>query len=454
MSGSEKNMDRIFRKKLSNYDALPPVEVWNNINDKLTQDRKRKGIFWIARIAAGIAILTVLTLSYFLTRNALNNKLITGDESKVEKSTEESLPAISGKQDEEKIGILEYEEEQTASTENILPSTGEEQYILGEETNTLAFAELPFPSLSFIHGKYIGKLEYEVQENRIKPTESGKSGKSLQTEDMYALNIPDEDENKDGRWGIGTQVSPLYSYRNLDIDEKSLMSGSYYNNAESGMMAYSAGINVNYDPARRISLQSGVYYSKYGLSVDNAYYYENIVPDANASVPRTKFYSVNNSSGEIDVMTNSSIGYVTNYADQSAQYKDMLPASEFSDEVNNGEIIQNFEYIEVPLIVKYKVIDRKIGFNLLGGFSTNLLVGSNAYYNEDGNKEKIGETTDIKPFNYSSILGVGIFYSISERFNINLEPTFRYYLNSINESSVIKSHPYSMGIFTGLSYYF
>jgi hypothetical protein len=100
------------------------------------------------------------------------------------------------------------------------------------------------------------------------------------------------------------------------------------------------------------------------------------------------------------------------------------------------------------------VIDRKIGFNFLGGLSTNLLVGSNAYYNENGNKVKIGETTDIKPFNYSSILGVGIFYTISKRLNINLEPTFRYYLNSINENSLIKSHPYSMGVFTGLSYYF
>jgi hypothetical protein len=188
--------------------------------------------------------------------------------------------------------------------------------------------------------------------------------------------------------------------------------------------------------------------------VDNAYNYEKMIPDATASASNTKFYSVNNSSGEIDVMANSSIGYVTNFADQSAEYANMGSAPELSNEVDDGEIIQNFEYIEVPLIVRYKVVDRKFGFNFLGGLSTNLLVGSNAYYSEDGNKEKIGETTNIKPFNYSSILGVGLFYSVSDRLNINLEPTFRYYLNSINESSVIKSHPYSMGIFTGLSYYF
>jgi hypothetical protein len=470
MSGSEKNMDKIFRGKLNHYDAEPPAEVWNNINDKLNQDRRRTGIFWITRIAAGIAILTVLSLSSLLIRNVFNNKLITSDEGKVEKSTEESVPVISEKQDEEKISTKEYEQVQIAAAENILQFTGEKQNPTVVEQNIIVSDEgsvkdeltISGSSLSFMEGKYIGQLEYEITEKQAIPSETGKSGKSLQEnkfpaetiEDSYALNIPVEDENKDGKWGIGTQFSPLYSYRTLEIDEQSLMSASYYNEAESGMMAYSGGINVNYGPTRRISLQSGVYYSKYGLTVDNAYYYENAVPDATASGLNTKFYSVNNSSGEIDVMSNSSTGYITNFADRSAQYANMQPASELSDKVDNGEIIQNFEYIEVPLIVKYKVIDRKLGFNFLGGLSTNLLVGSNAYYNEDGNQEKIGETTDIKPFNYSSILGVGLSYSVSERFNINLEPTFRYYLNSINESSVVKSHPYSMGIFTGLSYYF
>jgi hypothetical protein len=464
---------------LSHYDAEPPVEVWNNISEKLYQARRKSGIFWFARIAAGIAILTVLSLSYFLTRKVLDNKLITGDESKVEKSTEENVPAMNGKQDKEKTGTLEYKEEQTAATEKILQSTGSEQNKLASAeppiknelpiqekytgTEPVPITTISSPSLSFIQGKYIGKLEYEIPGRQIKPFESGKSIKLLQKneipaettmDELYALNIPLEDESPDSKWGIGTQFSPLYSYRSLEIDEKSLMSSSYYNKVESGMIAYSGGINVNYVPTRRISLQSGVYYSKYGLSVDNAYYYENIIPDETASVPKTKFYSVNNSSGEIDVMTNNSIGYVTNYADRGAQNNSFGSVTELSDQVNNGEIIQNFEYIEVPLIVRYKVIDRKIGFNFLGGLSTNLLVGSNTYYNEDGNKEKIGKTTDIKPFNYSSILGAGICYTISKRFNINLEPTFRYYLNSINESSDIKSHPYSMGIFTGLSYYF
>jgi hypothetical protein len=85
---------------------------------------------------------------------------------------------------------------------------------------------------------------------------------------------------------------------------------------------------------------------------------------------------------------------------------------------------------------------------------TNFLVGSNVYFREDGTKEKVGITTDIKTVSYSSIFGLGIDYTLSERLKINIEPIFRYYLNSINLSSSVGSHPYSMGIFTGLSFYF
>jgi hypothetical protein len=462
MSGSEKNMDKIFRSKLSYFDAEPPAEVWGNINDQLNQDRRKRSIFWITRIAAGIAILTVLTLSYFLTRNALNNKMITVDESAVNQNIEEST-----------IDLNSETEQNGVDQHAVIRDAG----FLAEqpETDQISASATDAPvngfSLPFLRGKYICQLDYLMKSTSFVPSEPGKSVEPVKnvafpgemtTGDLLAVNIPGEETTKGGKWGIGTQVSPLFSYRNLDIDEKSLMSQSYYNKTESGMMAYAGGINVSYDPARRISLQSGIYYSKYGLSVDNAYYYENIIPDDASSLSNMKFYSVNNSSGEIDVITNSSIGYVTNFADKSAQYamtgetyhSNTGSAPELSDEVDNGEIIQNFEYIEIPLIVRYKLIDRKVGFNLLGGMSTNMLVGSNAYYIENGDQEKIGETTDIKPFNYSSIVGLGFSYSISEKLNISLEPTFRYYLNSINESSIIRSHPYSMGVFTGLSYSF
>ena len=119
-----------------------------------------------------------------------------------------------------------------------------------------------------------------------------------------------------------------------------------------------------------------------------------------------------------------------------------------------GEILQQFEYLEVPLILRYRLIDRRLGFHFLGGLSSNFLVGNTAYYQEDGDKEAIGTTGNLRPVNYSGVLGMGMDYSVSGRFHINFEPTFRYYLDPINTGSLIRSHPYNVGFFTGLMYTF
>ena len=106
------------------------------------------------------------------------------------------------------------------------------------------------------------------------------------------------------------------------------------------------------------------------------------------------------------------------------------------------------------MILRYRLVDRRLGFNLLGGLSTNFLVGSNAYFQQGDNREYIGTTGDLKTVNYSSVLGLGLQFSIKPNFHINMEPTFRYYLNSINTGSGIGSHPYSLGFYTGISYSF
>ena len=461
MNGSEKNIDRIFKDKLSHFDAEPPAEVWDNIKGKLYLERRRKMIFWFTRVAAGIAVLAALSLTYFIARNSTKDNLIS-DDKKVKTETEEGVPLSEGKlsdgespaeispdlKSENRIERQEIKKE-VKIAHTVFSSGydgGPEEITFSEEFQPEHFQE---PIVTSVSSKSIRRLEYEVPVMEIKPSGEGMPGKPY--EEIYALNIPYEEESHANRWAVGTQVSPLYSYRNLAVKDESMETANYYNQAESGTLAYSGGLNVNYSPTRRISVQSGVYYSRYGISVDQAYFFEN-APTADAG-SSTKFYSVNNSSGIIDIADNTSVDYVTNYR-QHKNHMNFASADELSLQVNSGEVIQNFEYLEVPLVLRYRLIDRKIGLNFLGGLSTNLLVGSNTYYNEDGNKEKIGETTDIKPFNYSSIMGIGIDYAISKHLNINLEPTFRYYLNSINESSFIGSHPYSLGVFTGVRYSF
>jgi hypothetical protein len=119
-----------------------------------------------------------------------------------------------------------------------------------------------------------------------------------------------------------------------------------------------------------------------------------------------------------------------------------------------GELKQYFEYLEIPMIVKYKFIDQNVGVSLLGGVSANILVGNDVMLVVNGDKLDFGETGNIKNFNYSSSLGLGFDYSIINHLNLSVDPVFKYYLTSIDEGNNLNYHPYSLGIYTGITYTF
>jgi hypothetical protein len=108
----------------------------------------------------------------------------------------------------------------------------------------------------------------------------------------------------------------------------------------------------------------------------------------------------------------------------------------------------------VPLYIKYKVIDKKIDFKVIGGLSTNFLIGNNTYLNEDDRQSQSGKTDNINKINYSSTVGVGIEYPIVSQFVFTVEPLFKYYLNPINTNPEVNVYPYSVGILTGINYQF
>jgi hypothetical protein len=104
--------------------------------------------------------------------------------------------------------------------------------------------------------------------------------------------------------------------------------------------------------------------------------------------------------------------------------------------------------------VRYKVIDRTLGMNIVGGISYNQLLNNSAYAIAGGIKYLIGSTEGLYPITLSSSFGLGMEYSLSPKLSINLEPTFRYYLTPMSGQGGSSLHPYTFGIFSGVSYKF
>jgi hypothetical protein len=132
--------------------------------------------------------------------------------------------------------------------------------------------------------------------------------------------------------------------------------------------------------------------------------------------------------------------------DNAAGYENAL--------LTEGEFSQVFDFIEIPLYARYNLIDSKIGLQIMGGLNAGIIVGNNAYMENQYGLQNVGKTQEISTLNLSGTVGVGLSYAIGNRLSLGVEPRLNYYLNSINQNPEVEFRPYRIGIFTGLYYEF
>jgi hypothetical protein len=218
------------------------------------------------------------------------------------------------------------------------------------------------------------------------------------------------------------------------------------------------GLTVEYKPGKRWSIQSGVYYGGMEQATGNSAYQSGPKNSISAGLgfeylntklnvdAKTNKISMNSPTGVIQFKSVPSDLVIGN----SIESKDMASAVFVSD----AQFSQNYEYVEIPLFLRYTLLDTRFDIEILGGLSSNILVGNQAYVETTSGRTLIGETSDMEKMNYSGTLGMGFKYGLSKRFFLNLEPRVKYYLNSLNSNESVTYKPYSVGVFTGLSYQF
>jgi hypothetical protein len=119
------------------------------------------------------------------------------------------------------------------------------------------------------------------------------------------------------------------------------------------------------------------------------------------------------------------------------------------------ELQQKLSYYEIPLTFDYalKKDDTKFGIDAFTGFSF-LILDKNELYlkSEKVEKQMIGEAKNISGVNISYDLGIGFTYKLTDKIGLDLNPIFKYYLNTFKENGEAK--PYSLSLQTGINYKF
>ncbi|MDP4185482.1 MAG: hypothetical protein Q8862_10020, partial [Bacteroidota bacterium] len=267
-------------------------------------------------------------------------------------------------------------------------------------------------------------------------------------------------EKKKLNFSVGAQFASSASFNNPQSSNyagNSFMATdavpqpSKVENLKAGM---GAGLTFEVKTSKRISIQSGVFYSRLqqgnrGLSVSND------------SWPAT-FTSLMASQ---PMLVKNNTTWVANSAWGIARIR-QYPLDDFKANAVRGDLTtyattsegvdfnQQAEYIEVPLLLRYKLFEHRFRFDLLGGLGANFLVGNDFYQISKGERVSIGKTDDMNNFSYSSIMGMGMSYGLTPTIRISLEPKLKYFLNSLSNSATVDMKPWIFGVYAGLNFNF
>jgi hypothetical protein len=250
------------------------------------------------------------------------------------------------------------------------------------------------------------------------------------------------------KWSVGTKFSPVYSLADnikqpVNQENTGALKSARNNERpdtkadEKSLMSFSGGFNVNYNFTRRWSIESGLFFSQHRQMAD-----------------KLVGSSVEGLQDEMTVYTPEGVRYIQPNGVTDPGYSQVIGTTQ--DEtyysLNKMDYISNFEYLELPLLVRYKIIDKRFSLDVLSGISTNFLIGNKSSLVFKNNDLWSGASDGISPMLYNATFGLGLNYNIYQNFSLNIEPTFKYSIYPA-ETTILR-YPYSFAVFTGFSYRF
>ncbi len=238
------------------------------------------------------------------------------------------------------------------------------------------------------------------------------------------------------RWNVAPNVAPVY-YSSLS--NGSSIDPSFADNPQKGDVNMSYGVQVSYALNNRLSVRTGV------NNVDLSYSTTGI--EVGTGPVAVALRSVDYGSRQI-VVTVADKGSFANAAPSNG-FGNITPKSTQGD----ARLIQNLNYYEVPVELKYAVINNKVGVNVIGGLSTLFLGNNEISVKADNFNTVLGDANNLSTVSFSTNVGLGLDYKLSKKFTFNIEPMFKYQLNPYTDSSV-NFKPYYLGVYSGLSFKF
>ena len=452
-----KNIDRLFQEKFKDFEDFPHANVWKNIEKQISKKKKRRIIPLLLRLAGAAAILLLVISSglwifnssdkdqivpkeIIITDSDNNNDLLNENDSKDKIVNEVNLSTVKKSQEQNLIPKSIKEKDQISVVKSQTSDrSNKNQEIANRKSQKVANnavvatnitqeedSENKVNKFSNLQTSEAGIALEEVSD--VKEPSKNDIQTALDKTDIEEKNV----ENKETKWSIGSTIAPVY-YNTLS--NGSPIDGSLSDNDKTSNGSVSYGLKVNYKLNDKLSFQSGI------NTLELGYTTENVATLLSSSL-------LENSSTNIDTnIEGVSLAVISTERQNSDS---SIQRSSIDD---SGTLDQTLGYVEIPMELKYNISQKKLGVNVLGGFSTYFLYRNQVSFTSFGKTTTLGEASNINSLNFSGNLGLDFDYNISKKLYINISPMFKYQFNTFSRSSG-GFQPYYLGIYSGLNFRF
>jgi hypothetical protein len=252
-----------------------------------------------------------------------------------------------------------------------------------------------------------------------------------------------EKENKDKeekkiaqntqKWKVKPNVAPLF----MNATKGSPIDDQFADNAKTYENSLSVGLGVDYAVSKKLSIRTGINKFDYSYNTNDIVYYADFAAKSTNSVSNLKTINVASDAKNM-IIEDKKISKSPEIALQTKE---------------EGLLNQKTGYLEIPVEISYKLLDRKFGIQVITGFSSLLLNKNEVTVVSSGLTAVVGEANNLNKLHFSTNIGLGFKYSFWKSFEANFEPTFKYQLNTYNTNSG-GFKPYLIGLYSGISFKF
>ncbi|SDS39886.1 hypothetical protein [Gramella sp. MAR_2010_147] len=483
----KKNIDRIFQEKFKDFEKEPGEKAWENIASKLDKkDRKRPLILPLWLKIGGVAAVMALILAGLLFTDSQNT--ITGEpevvfEDPENATSKEDNPA---KDSTKKTNEIVDTEDQFSSEEENLNSETDQMNkasnnrsspntaISSNKNNSVSKKSTENSTLSkkqhktesaIVDNDETSSHQYKADRKEfIEPSEVlGKNSSStiaaseaIETDSLNTESIlkeenalaqvedelkkgKDEEENiaevDSKKMRLSTFAAPIF-YKNIGSGNE--LSNQLANNSNSSEVTLSYGVKIAYKISNRLKIRTGISKIDINKNVRDISY--------SPSAMSASFENISPLEDNIAITDNSP-------SDSGLPMGGMENNNSLTTAVvTPGELNQQFGYIEIPLEMEYSLIDKKFGLNIIGGGSSLFLDNNRVQLISGEIKTDLGEATNINSTSFSTNIGLGMDYKLTDKFSISVEPIFKYQINTFDRVNDVQ--PVNFGVYSGLNFRF